>query len=65
MSPELQLNVLMNNQRQMIENEKDELEKAKIVGFTAGFLNGMRLTNCLTPEQYKKAYKSIMESNHG
>lgn len=64
MSAETQLNVLMNNHLAMIKQEKDEVEKAKLVGFAAGFLNGMRLTNSLTAEQYNRTYKTIMESNN-
>lgn len=64
-SAETQLNVLINNQRSLIEQEKDAVEKAKLIGFAAGFLNGMRLTNCVTAEQYNKAYAAIVESNNG
>ena len=64
-STETQLNVLINNQRALIEQEKDAVEKAKLIGFAAGFLNGMRLTNCVTAEQYNKAYAAIVESNNG
>lgn len=64
MTPEKQLKVLIKNQRQIIEREKDPLEKAKTLGFSIGFLNGMRLTNCLTPEEYQEAYESIMESKY-
>lgn len=64
MSAETQLNVLISNHRTLIKQETDAVDKAKLIGFAAGFLNGMRLTNCLTTEQYNRAYKSIMECNN-
>lgn len=61
MTAEAQLKVLISNQKALIQKEKSQIKKAELTGFAAGFLNGLRLVNCLSNEQYHNAYREIMK----
>ena len=60
MKGERQLKALMKKQRKLIV-EADEKERVKLIGFAVGFLNGMRISNAITKEQYEDEYTKLQD----
>ena len=59
MSIEKQLKKLMNKQKKLISQADTEEERAELIGFAVGFLNGMRMSKVITNEQYVEEYAKL------
>lgn len=58
---EEQLKRFMVKQKKLILEADKEEEIAKLVGFAAGFLNGMRISKAITREQYEEEYTKLQD----
>lgn len=58
---EEQLKRFMVKQKKLILEADKEEEIAKLVGFAAGFLNGMRISKAITREQYEEEYAKLQD----
>ena len=56
---EKQLKKLMNKQKKLISQADTEEERAELIGFAVGFLNGMRMSKAITNEQYTEEYTKL------
>lgn len=61
MSIEKQLKKLMNKQKKLISQADTEEERAELIGFAVGFLNGMRISKAITREQYEEEYTKLQD----
>lgn len=61
MSIEKQLKKIMNKQKKLISEANTEEEKAELIGFAVGFLNGMRMSKVITNEQYIEEYAKLQK----
>lgn len=59
MTTEKQLESMMKKQRKLISKANTEEERAELIGFAAGFLNGMRMSKAITNEQYTEEYTKL------
>ena len=59
MTTEKQLEIMMKKQRKLISKANTEEERAELIGFAAGFLNGMRMSKAITNEQYTEEYTKL------
>ena len=59
MTTEKQLESMMKKQRKLISKATTEEERAELIGFAAGFLNGMRMSKAITNEQYTEEYTKL------
>lgn len=55
-----QIKGFIDKQEKLIRLAKTSDEKAEYIGFWAGFLNGLRLTNAITNEEYKTLYDNAV-----
>lgn len=53
-----QLEGFMRKQRKLIL-KSDGSERAELIGFAVGFLNGMRISKAITKEQYETEYTKL------
>lgn len=61
MAIEKQLKKLMNKQKKLISQADTEEERAELIGFAVGFLNGMRISKAITREQYEEEYAKLQD----
>ena len=61
MAEERQLKCLMIKQKKLIMEAKSQNEVCELVGFAAGFLNGMRISKAITKEQYEAEYAKLQD----
>lgn len=59
MTTEKQLESMMKKQRKLISKANTEEERAELIGFAVGFLNGMRMSKAITNEQYTEEYTKL------
>lgn len=55
-----QLQSFMKKQKKLI-SEADGEERAELVGFAVGFLNGMWISKAITKEQYETEYTKLQQ----
>lgn len=55
-----QLEGFMRKQRKLIL-KSDGSERAELIGFAVGFLNGMRISKAITKEQYETEYAKLQQ----
>lgn len=51
----------MIKQKKLILDAKNQNEVCELVGFAAGFLNGMRISKAITKEQYEAEYEKLQD----
>lgn len=61
MAEEKQLKCFMVKQKKLILEAKNQNEVCELVGFAAGFLNGMRISKAITKEQYETEYAKLQD----
>lgn len=59
MTTEKQLESMMKKQRKLISKATTAEERAELIGFAVGFLNGMRMSKAITNEQYTEEYTKL------
>lgn len=59
MTTEKQLESMMKKQRKLISKANTAEERAELIGFAVGFLNGMRMSKAITNEQYTEEYTKL------
>lgn len=60
MATDKQLEGFMRKQRKLIL-KSDGQERAELIGFAVGFLNGMRISKAITKEQYETEYTKLQQ----
>lgn len=58
---EEQLKRFMVKQKKLILEADKEEERAELIGFAVGFLNGMRISKAITKEQYEEEYTKLQD----
>lgn len=61
MTTEKQLESMMKKQRKLISKANTAEERAELIGFAVGFLNGMRMSKAITNEQYTEEYAKLQK----
>lgn len=56
-----QIKGILRKQEKLIRLVETSDKKAEYLGFWAGFLNGLKITNAITNEEYKTLYDNVVK----